>query len=158
MQRAHRRTEKPGARRKRSKNAIPDPVKQKAQRAAAGAARAGLIFKSDICECCKRGERRLEGHHHLGYDQPLEVVWLCRECHGFVHSKIFLGTRDASQGIFLSGGNRAKFCSKCEKTKLAAEFYERVPGILRNWCKPCASKNAYEGTKRRREKSRSNSV
>lgn len=41
------------------------------------------ITKPALCEACGRPER-LDGHHY-DYTKPLEVVWLCKPCHGQVH-------------------------------------------------------------------------
>jgi hypothetical protein len=46
--------------------------------------RRGKIVRAEFCErCCSTG--RIEGHHHLGYDFPLAVRWLCRGCHRGQH-------------------------------------------------------------------------
>jgi hypothetical protein len=41
--------------------------------------RSGEIVKPDKCEQCGCGGR-LHGHHH-DYSKPLEVEWLCQNCH-----------------------------------------------------------------------------
>lgn len=43
----------------------------------------GHLFKPDHCEKCKN-KCMPHGHHH-DYTKPLEVVWLCRACHGEEH-------------------------------------------------------------------------
>lgn len=44
-----------------------------------------MLDRVDICsKCGHRG--RTEGHH-ADYDKPLEVIWLCRQCHVDVHKK-----------------------------------------------------------------------
>jgi hypothetical protein len=55
------------------------------------ALRLGLIEKPEACERCgaKPPPRRLHAHH-LDYEKPLEIVWLCSLCHGEEHRK----TRD----------------------------------------------------------------
>lgn len=43
----------------------------------------GKLFKPTLCEGCReeKGSTRLiDGHHH-DYSKPLEVEWLCRQCH-----------------------------------------------------------------------------
>jgi len=44
----------------------------------------GDIIKPKLCELCGK-ERRL-GSHHEDYSKPLQVVWLCSDCHGKRHS------------------------------------------------------------------------
>ena len=43
----------------------------------------GLIIK----ECCSICENPVTEGHHNDYDKPLEVVWLCRECHLKIHNE-----------------------------------------------------------------------
>jgi hypothetical protein len=45
--------------------------------------RRGKIQRQE-CEDC--GDPNTEMHHE-DYDKPLEVVWLCRDCHLFRHEK-----------------------------------------------------------------------
>lgn len=44
----------------------------------------GLIAKPSSCsECGKDNLQGVELHaHHSDYDRPLDVEWLCRQCHG----------------------------------------------------------------------------
>lgn len=48
----------------------------------------GALKRPDRCEECGTVPRRardgrplIQGHHHRGYDRPLDVVWLCVDCH-----------------------------------------------------------------------------
>lgn len=50
------------------------------------ALRRGEILKPDACEDC--GETVKLTAHHDNYFKPLEVRWLCYECHGKRHRKI----------------------------------------------------------------------
>lgn len=64
------------------------PEKLKARRAVAYAVRCGKIIKPDTCQrCSKPTPRHLLGGHHEDYSKPLEVVWLCRACHGLEHRR-----------------------------------------------------------------------
>lgn len=60
-----------------------DLVRVRAQRLVQAAVAAGLIHKPTHCEHC-HVEAPLEGHHP-NYDQPLNVTWLCRDCHQAEH-------------------------------------------------------------------------
>ena len=43
----------------------------------------GKLVKPSLCECCN-SKRKLEGHHR-DYNKPLEIMWLCYPCHGYIH-------------------------------------------------------------------------
>jgi hypothetical protein len=43
----------------------------------------GTITSAAICQRC-RLQKRTETHH-VDYDKPFEIVWLCRSCHRLVH-------------------------------------------------------------------------
>lgn len=45
----------------------------------------GILVRSNKCVLCF-SEEKTEAHHP-NYDKPLEVVWLCRKCHGRLHRK-----------------------------------------------------------------------
>lgn len=45
----------------------------------------GRLARPSECECCLEA-RSVEAHHE-DYTKPLEVVWLCRQCHGKKHRK-----------------------------------------------------------------------
>lgn len=45
----------------------------------------GRIVKANMCECCSETEG-LHGHHD-DYAEPLEVRWLCSQCHCDWHKK-----------------------------------------------------------------------
>jgi len=51
------------------------------------ALRAGDLTKGKECVHCGNDKRRLEAHHHKGYEQQfwLDVIWLCPPCHGKAH-------------------------------------------------------------------------
>lgn len=50
------------------------------------AVRSGKVERPPKCqECDSRG--LIHGHHE-DYDRPLDVLWLCPECHGIAHRRI----------------------------------------------------------------------
>ena len=56
------------------------PERYKAHYLLRNAVRDSRIVKSPICEVCGKGGK-IHGHH-TDYSRPLEVVWLCAQCHG----------------------------------------------------------------------------
>jgi hypothetical protein len=44
------------------------------------------INKLDQCQICGSKEKKIHGHH-FDYAKPLEVTWLCVECHKEIHRK-----------------------------------------------------------------------
>lgn len=51
------------------------------------AVRRGNISKPEHCSCCGKftPSRKLHGHHH-DYAKPLDVTWLCVDCHFYLHN------------------------------------------------------------------------
>lgn len=49
----------------------------------------GKLAKADICQSCSiKPHKTSDIHgHHYDYSKPLEVVWLCTDCHMAVHGK-----------------------------------------------------------------------
>lgn len=60
------------------------PERTKARHAVRAALRRGDLAKPRKCQECGKVTKKLDGHHHNGYDEEhwLDVVWLCEECHG----------------------------------------------------------------------------
>ena len=58
------------------------------RRAARVAVALGIIPRKDRCERCGASAKKALLHrHHPDYSRPLGVVWLCAQCHGWVHSE-----------------------------------------------------------------------
>src|SRR5579863_6481484 len=57
-----------------------------ARYAAALAERLGLIARPRVCAWCRR-HGRLE-RHHWDYSEPLNVTFLCFECHGLADAMV----------------------------------------------------------------------
>lgn len=72
---ANARAVKPARRRYEHRN----PEKKKAWGAVYRATQKGVLVRPDTCERCSR-VGRVEASHN-DYDKPLEVEWLCRQCH-----------------------------------------------------------------------------
>jgi hypothetical protein len=54
---------------------------------------AGRIIKPILCENC--GTESILHGHHVDYNKPLEVKWLCSFCHGLEH-RIYSETLEAT--------------------------------------------------------------
>ena len=54
----------------------------------------GTMIKSKICSICNKKSKMIDGHHE-NYDKPLEVMWLCRQCHSNLHLMKRLKEKDA---------------------------------------------------------------
>lgn len=68
---------------KRNRN---NPVKRAANIILGNAVRDGKVIKLAECSRCLKTplRRNLHGHHH-DYSKPLDVEWICVECHGLEH-------------------------------------------------------------------------
>lgn len=69
-------------RRWRKKN----PEKHKAHYVVANAMRHGRIKKPKKCQRCGVPTAKLDKHHQ-DYSKPLEVIFVCKPCHGIIHRK-----------------------------------------------------------------------
>lgn len=46
----------------------------------------GSIIKPNNCQICGKTNCLIYGHHY-DYNKPLDVIWVCSECHGKLHRK-----------------------------------------------------------------------
>ena len=64
-----------------------NPSKDRARSAVRRAIENGRIARPESCSACSGKVRRIDGraaiqaHHHKGYENPLDVQWLCPKCH-----------------------------------------------------------------------------
>ena len=67
-----------------------DRAKLRARDAVRNAVWRGIIVKPQQCQACFKitPARLLSGHHHNGYENRLDVVWLCHICHAAEHSLV----------------------------------------------------------------------
>ncbi len=69
-------------------------LKVRARGAVLRAVQSGKLARPDTCSRCGTkpgraldGRARIQAHHDNGYDQPLDVIWLCVRCHQVHHEK-----------------------------------------------------------------------
>jgi len=60
-----------------------NPQKNRAHRIVAKAVKSGELTKNQSCVKCGDGPTDA---HHEDYSKPLEVIWLCRQCHVDLHA------------------------------------------------------------------------
>lgn len=46
----------------------------------------GSLIRPSECQQC-HDQCKPDAHHHNGYDKPLDVLWLCRQCHVDKHPR-----------------------------------------------------------------------
>lgn len=75
-----------------------------AKRRVASAVRSGRLTRPERCSRC--GTRCKAHGHHEDYERPLEVVWLCPQCHTNLHmeKRRMVGTDEYREGIELELG------------------------------------------------------
>lgn len=61
-----------------------NPKVRSAQVAVGNAVRDGKLFKAAACDTCHTEGCYVEAHH-CDYNKPLDVVWLCDDCHKAWH-------------------------------------------------------------------------
>lgn len=71
---------------------VRNPPKRNAQIAAGNAVRDGRLEKQPCVRC--GATERIQAHHE-DYSKPLDVMWLCRPCHGIRHREINAERRKA---------------------------------------------------------------
>lgn len=79
------------------------PEKDRAKRAVRRAIEAGVLMRPEECPKCgapdpKRSDGRsgIHAHHPNGYDNPLDVQWLCVHCHTKEHPPRARGKDDGA--------------------------------------------------------------
>lgn len=71
-----------------------NPEKVRAYHAVKYAVRVGNLVRPISCQGCGEvpepridGRSRIQAHHHRGYENPLDVIWLCSYCHNKEHRR-----------------------------------------------------------------------
>ena len=62
------------------------PKRTRAQKRLNYAVFKGEIERQKECQVCGCKEVKTEAHH-WDYDKPLDVIWVCTACHGWIHRK-----------------------------------------------------------------------
>lgn len=57
-----------------------NPLARRAHNLVSSAIRRGKLERQNCRKCGKRAEA-----HHEDYSRPLDVIWLCRQCHKELH-------------------------------------------------------------------------
>jgi hypothetical protein len=61
-------------------------IEHLARKAVYYAVKQGILIKPKVCQICNK-TGQVEAHH-ADYNKPLEVIWVCKECHGAIHMTI----------------------------------------------------------------------
>lgn len=65
---------------------VNNPERAKAQKKLNYAVFKGELERSEKCQVCGCVHRNIQAHHY-DYSKPLEVIWVCTGCHGWIHRK-----------------------------------------------------------------------
>jgi hypothetical protein len=121
----------------------PEQVRKKhrARVAVEKALKRGALLRPTNCSRCNRippptkdGRAPIQGHHHLGYDRPLDVEWLCVRCHGQETPKFKLTVTHCPKGhpyspenTYLGATRGERRCRECarERDRLRPCGWER---------------------------------
>jgi len=66
-----------------NKHRLKFPEKRKAGIIVMNALKSGEIIRPDSCSICNK--KCIPEGHHDDYSKPLEVVWMCKNCHTAIH-------------------------------------------------------------------------
>lgn len=115
--------------------------KRKAHRVLARAVKNKHIIKPDACNrCCKPGQLNA---HHSDYSKPLDVIWVCRSCHAWIHGGVCVGVAknrprgEAHPKAKLNGKQVLEIyvaVSQGESKRATARKYEVSEGLVRQIC------------------------
>ena len=59
----------------------------RAHQVVCSAVKAGTLTRPTACTRCALNTVKPEAHHE-DYDNPLQVEWLCKRCHDYVHGRV----------------------------------------------------------------------
>ena len=61
--------------------------KRRAHQAVKRALKRGDLVRPAGCQRCPRMNVRLDAHHDHGYENALDIIWLCGSCHRLAHTR-----------------------------------------------------------------------
>jgi|WetSurMetagenome_2_1015567.scaffolds.fasta_scaffold17050_4 hypothetical protein len=84
----------------------------------------GKIAKPDVCEKCGR-IGKVHGHHHNGYDDKLDIIWLCPRCHREAHGKNLRADEDELRRHLIPGLSRKEIAERLGVSWRTVEGWEQ---------------------------------
>lgn len=130
------------------------PTHENGYRVIEAALMAGVIEKPHSCSICNcpDTEKRIEAHHY-DYERPLEVTWLCPDCH-FIADQMRRGREGktampwAKPVVMIDGGKVAcRFDSIADAARAVSRSESSIKQCLAGISKTCAGYGwAYEKT------------
>lgn len=130
------------------------PTHQNAYRVIEAALKAGALEKPHSCSICNcpDTEKRIEAHHY-DYERPLEVTWLCPDCH-FIADQMRRGREGktampwAKPVVMVDGDKVAcRFDSIADAARAVGRSESSIKQCLAGISKTCAGYGwAYEKT------------
>ena len=71
----------------RRRNRARYPLKWNARQALHHAVKQGYITRPDTCSICGTVDKEIHAHHD-DYDNRLDVIWCCPDCHRAIHQEL----------------------------------------------------------------------
>lgn len=112
-------------------------LRNSARAAARDAVRTGRLVRPERCSQCGAGGR-IQGHHD-DYAKPLDVRWLCQECHGKAHRKlgpdwvVATGGEYVKAMHFVSAPGSQAFCG-IERGRIDGQYVGEWSGVTCGRC------------------------
>jgi len=66
---------------------VSNPEKYRTRYQLRNAVKLGVITRPNVCSVCGVHSDQIEAHHS-DYSKPLDVIWVCKECHWKIHKMI----------------------------------------------------------------------
>ena len=92
------------------------------------AVKSGKVRKLELCQLCGVSckHHRIEAHHYNGYNNPLDVWWVCDQCNARIMGDKFhsgeLGLLEVCDYLKTKYKSAHGYCVECNQAK--SEFYQ----------------------------------